>query len=146
VAAWATFSSLVSAGTDVEQLRTLHEKVIRAHQLSNVELLLEDEAADYVVASRGQVSRPTLADRKTRLGSYLHRTTFHEYRDMVEPIVSVSPDGTMGWVIVQVQARGIQVDPSRNKEAFQFVSAWIELYEKRQGRWYRTGNVSNFKE
>lgn len=27
----------------------------------------------------------------------------------------------------------------------QFVSAWIELYKKRDGRWLRTGNVSNFK-
>jgi len=27
----------------------------------------------------------------------------------------------------------------------EFVSAWIELYRKVDGRWMRTGNVSNFR-
>jgi hypothetical protein len=61
---------------------------------------------------------------------------------VTEPIVSVSADGTLGWVVVQVRARGVQGDA---KEPLAFVSAWIELYEKRKGRWVRVGNVSNFK-
>ncbi len=54
------------AGTDADLLRALHEKVIRAHQRGTVELLLEDEAEapDYVVASRGEVTRPSLAERR----------------------------------------------------------------------------------
>ena len=49
------------------------------------------------------------------------------------------------WVIVQVQARGLQVTEQGGKKPLEFVSAWIELYEKRNGRWYRVGNVSNFR-
>ncbi len=142
----AFWGSVAWAGTDVEQLRALHDKVIRAHQQSSIELLLEDEAADYVVAGRGEVTRPTIADRRARLGPYLERTTFQEYRDVAEPVVSVSTDGTLGWVIVQVQARGIQTAPDGKKETVEFMSAWIELYQKRKGRWYRVGNVSNFRE
>ena len=135
-------ASVAGAATDADQLRALHEKVIRAHRESDVELLLEDEAADYVVASRGEVTRPSLEERRSRLGPYLASTTFEEYSDAVEPIVSVSADGTLGWVVVQVRARGVQGEA---KEPLAFVSAWIELYEKRQGRWFRVGNVSNFK-
>ena len=68
-----------------------------------------------------------------------------EYRDLTDPVVQVSGDGTLGWVIVQVEARGSQTNAAGGKTPLEFVSAWIELYEKRDGRWLRTGNVSNFK-
>ena len=134
------------AATDVEALRALHEKVMVAHRQSNVELLLDDEAADYIVASRGEISRPTIVERRERLGPYLRQTAFAEYKDAVEPVITMSKDGTLGWVVVQVQARGVQTGADGKKEPIAFVSAWIELYEKRNGRWYRTGNVSNFKD
>ncbi len=133
------------AGTDIDQLRALHEKVILAHRQSDVEVLLEDEAADYVVASRGEVTRPTLDERKERLGPYLRSATFREYRDLIDPVIQVSSDGTLGWVIVQVQASGVRTTQADRKEPIEFTSAWIELYEKRNGRWFRVGNVSNFK-
>lgn len=124
----------------------LHEKAIRAHQESNIELLLEDDANDYVVANRGEVTRPTRADRRGWLGPYLQQTKFQEYRDVAEPIVTVSADGTLGWVVAQVHARGVRTAPGKQEEAVEFTSAWIELYQKRDSRWYRVGNVSNFKE
>lgn len=127
------------------RLRALHEKVMRAHRESNVDLLLEDEAADYVVASRGEITHPTIEQRRERFGAYLGATTFSEYRDAVEPVVSVSADGTLGWVVVQVEAKGQQRTGPDALEPVEFVSAWIELYEKRDGKWQRTGNVSNFK-
>lgn len=130
---------------DLDLLRALHEKVMDAHRQSNVELLLEDEAADYYVANRGEVTRPSLDERRAALGSYLRRTTFQEYRDVSEPVVRVSSDRTLGWVIVQVQASGVQTTLEGQKKSLEFVSAWIELYEKRDGRWFRVGNVSNFK-
>jgi len=132
-------------GTDIDQLRALHEKVILAHRKSNVEVILEDESADYVVASRGEVTRPTLDERRERLGPYLRSATFREYRDLIDPVIQVSSDGTLGWVIVQVQASGIRTTQADHKEPIEFTSAWIELYEKRNGRWFRVGNVSNFK-
>ena len=127
------------------ELRALHEKVMRAHREKNVELLLEDEAADTVVASRGEITRPTIQQRRERLGGYLKASTFSEYKDLVEPLVSVSADGTLAWVMVQVSAKGTQVTGQGETVPIQFVSAWVELYEKRGGRWWRTGNVSNFK-
>jgi hypothetical protein len=139
-------TSLASAATDVERLMALHEKVIRAHQQNCVELLLEDESTDYVVASRGEVSRPTIAERRARLGPYFERTTFEEYRGVAEPIVTISGDGTLGWVVVQVRVRGEQRGSDGKKQAIAFTSAWIELYKKLDDRWYRVGNVSNFKE
>jgi hypothetical protein len=79
------------------------------------------------------------------LGPYLKATNFRQYRDEVPPVVNVSQDETLGWVIAQVYAQGEQATSDGQVSPIQFISAWIELYEKRDGRWLRTGNVSNFK-
>jgi hypothetical protein len=130
--------------SDRDELLRLHEEVLRAHRESNVDLLLADEPDDYVVANRGEITKPDRKARREMLGPYLKSTKFTTYRDKVPPIVEVSADGSLGWVIVQVEARGEQT-ASRGVEPIEFVSAWIELYQKRDGRWLRVGNVSNFK-
>lgn len=129
------------APADEAVLRDLHAKVVRAHLERRVALLMEDEAADSVVAGRGEITRPTLDERRARFTTYFRDTAFTEYRDLVEPLVHVSADGTLGWVMVQVRALGTRSDGG----PVDFTSAWIELYEKRAGRWWRVGNVSNFK-
>jgi hypothetical protein len=130
---------------DVDMLRSLHDKAIRAHRESDAALLVADQAADMIIVNRGAVTRPSLEERRASFGSYLGRTVFSEYRDLVEPVVKVSSDGSLGWVIVQVGARGVQAMDDGTKKPIEFVSAWIELYEKRDGRWYAVGNVSNFR-
>ena len=131
--------------SDEAVLRALHAKVIQAHRESNPGLLFEDVSEDFVQANRGVITSPTIDERRARFASYLGSTTFAEYRDLVEPVVKVSKDGTLGWVIVQVKARGVQTTDTGKKEPLEFVSAWIELYEKRDGRWISVGNLSNFK-
>lgn len=139
-------SASPSPAGDRARLLALHAEAMAAHRSGDVELLLKDEAQDYVVANRGEISHPTLEERRAFLGPYLRDTRFTEYVDVVPPIVRVSRDGTLGWVIVQVRARGEQVDAEGTRQPLEFESAWISLYEKRGKEWRRVGNVSNFKE
>lgn len=130
---------------DAEQLLALHEEGMRAHRASNVDLLLSAEEDRYTVSSNGHVSHPDRNQRRSFLGPYLESTRFSVYRDQIPPVVQVSKDGSLGWVIVQIEAKGEQTTPSGKVEPLEFVSSWVELYEKRNGRWLRVGNVSNFK-
>jgi hypothetical protein len=134
-----------ATASDEAALRARHAKGIQAHRESNPGLLFEDASEDFIEANRGAITRPTIEERRARFAAYLGSTTFSEYRDLVEPVVKVSKDGTLGWVIVQVQARGVRTTGNGKKEPLEFVGAWIELYEKREGRWVSVGNVSNFK-
>lgn len=138
-------SAAARAADDRATLLKLHDKVMRAHLQSNAGMLLEDESTDYLLASRGEISHPTLDERRAKLAPYLERTTFESYVDLIPPIVTISSDGTLGWVAVQVEANGLQKNDAGGNDPLQFVCAWIELYEKRDGRWLRVGNVSNFK-
>jgi len=127
------------------ELLALHEDVMRAHRESNAELLLRSEAPDSISANRGEMTRPTLDERRARFQQYLRTTRFTEYIDVVPPVVRVSDDGNLGWVIVQVRAAGVQTTQDGSSKPLAFESAWIELYERRESSWYRIGNVSNFK-
>jgi ketosteroid isomerase-like protein len=128
---------------DRAALLALHEEAMEAHRKSDVDLLLRAEADDFVLVNRGEISHPGLEQRRQVLGSYLRGVRFSEYVDTAAPAVHVSADGGTGWLIAQVRARGTEVAGAGR--ALQFESAWIELYEKRDGRWRRVGNVSNFK-
>jgi hypothetical protein len=125
------------------RLLALHEQAMEAHRKGDVELLLRADAEDFVLGSRGQISRPSLEQRRQFLGPYLRGVRFAEYIDVVAPVVHVSADGTMGWVVAQIKARGTELGGAGR--SVEFESAWIELYEKRGGAWRRVGNVSNFK-
>lgn len=140
------FMSCASSKTgDEDQLLALHEEALQAHRESNIDLLLKAEEDRYTIASNGAVSHPDREARRGGLGPYLEATRFSVYRDQIPPVVQVSADGSLGWVIVQVEAKGEQTEPDGTVVPLEFVSAWIELYEKRGGRWLRVGNVSNFK-
>ena len=127
------------------ELLALHEEVMRAHRESNADLLMRSEAPESVSANRGQITQPTLEERRARFQQYLGTTRFTEYIDLVPPIVRVSNDGSLGWVIVQVRGAGVQTTQDGGSKPLAFESAWIELYERRGSSWFRVGNVSNFK-
>lgn len=127
------------------QLLQLHEQVMAAHRSSDVDLLFRAEAPDYLLANRGEVSNPGWQARRDRFAAYFASTRFAEYLDTVPPVAQVAADGSLGWVVAQVRGRGERGTGSDAREPVAFESAWIELYEKRQGSWWRVGNVSNFR-
>ena len=131
--------------TDKEILLDMHQKIIQAHLETNVQSWLDMESDEYISANGGVISYESKAERRAGREPYLRATTFNEYRDVVEPIVKISEDGTLGWVIVQVKVSGVQKTQSGAEVPVAFESAWIELYEKRNGRWLCVGNVSNMK-
>jgi len=128
-----------------ESLLAAHREVLEAHRTGDLQAWLDGESDDYVLADRGEVSRPKKAERGAQIGPYLKRTRFTEYKDLIEPIVCISQDESLAWVVVQVGASGVQKRDDGTEGPIRFVSAWIELYEKRGERWLRVGNVSNFK-
>ncbi len=130
---------------DEKRLVDMHKKVLQYHIENNLEAWMRDESESYTIANRGQIDHPTIAQRKARLAPYLNSTTFSEYRDLVDPIVKVSNDGSLGWVICQVKVVGESAMEGGAKAPFESVWAWIELYEKQKGEWKRIGNVSNRK-
>lgn len=131
--------------SDEQSLLKLHQAGLRAHIESDIDALLATQAENFVLLNRGEISSPSKQRRREFLGPYLARTRFEFYRDTIEPIVKVSRDGSLGWVMAQVQARGSGVTAQGEHQPVEFVVAWIELYERQGHDWISIGNASSFK-
>ena len=145
IAAAGCTTAQIDTAAEEQMLLDLHANVLRAHLEDDVEGWLAHESEEMVVASRGEIIRPTSEERREQRERYLTAAQFETYRDVQPPIVTVSDDGTLGWVVCQVEGSGNYVDEAGQSVPIQFVSAWIEMYRKTEGTWQMVGNVSNFK-
>jgi hypothetical protein len=128
---------------DVERILNLHRELIESHLNYDAEGVLAAEPEQITVVSRGEVHFPSKTERSVQYRRYLKNAEFSEYRDLIAPIVKVSADGTLGWLITRVKITGTLSDGGEKTVPIDAVWAWIELYEKRDGRWFRVGEVSN---
>jgi hypothetical protein len=132
--------------TDEQALMRLHRVFMDDHLFGRSSGMKEGLAESVVIVTRGEVQPLSGDETLQSLKWILTRTDYTVYDDLIRPVVRVSNDGTLGWVIVQVAARGVQIDEEGNPAGpLEFVSAWVELYEKVDGSWRMNGNVSNFQ-
>ena len=133
------------SNSDMEEILKLHQALLESHIRSDVDGVLAAESEQLVVVSGGKVEFPTKAERFHQFERYLNSVEFDEYRDLVSPIVRVSDDRTLGWLIAQVKIAGRQTTSDGEQIPVDAIWAWIELYEKHDSRWIRVGEVSNVK-
>ena len=91
-----------------EEILALHKASIDAHLNRDVDFFTRNVAEDYVIVSRADIFYPTKEETRAQFSNYLNRTTFSEYRDLRDPIIGFSEDGSVAWSIVQVKVAGMQ--------------------------------------
>ena len=131
--------------SDADEILKIHEALLAAHLANNIKGVLAAEADTILVVGRGEVRLASKEERIRQFGRYLERSEFEQYRDVIPPIIRVSADGTMGWLVAQVRIVGDETGDGGARVPIESTWAWIELYEKREGRWVRIGEVSSLK-
>ena len=117
-----------------------------AHLEESTDGLDDHFGKEVVFVNSGKVETRTGAEALQGLGRIFSNRDYTVYDDLIRPQVKVSEDGTLGWVIVRITARGIRLDESGSPTGpLEFVCAWISTYEKQSGKWKMIGNVSNFE-
>jgi len=141
-------AALVSCQTrpDIDNWKSeildLHKKFIDDHLNKNIDSFIEDYAEDYIFVANGEISHRTKDVFKASFSDYLNSTTFLEYRDLEEPFIGFSKDGSLAWSIVKVKVAGSQNLKEGSQKDFDVTYAWITLYERQGDRWIRTVEVS----
>ena len=136
-------ATTVDRDADIAALEALHASVLEVHRNGDVDAWMNQEAETVISANRGVISFPSREERRARREGYLSSTTFDVYRDLRPPVVMVSEDGTLGWVVAEVEMKGTSSSEDGALTPVQGIWAWIELYEKQNGVWKAVGNVSN---
>ena len=140
---WSTPLPAQDISGDVRELQRLHRELLEAHRTRDVDRWMAVEAPEYVSANGGRVTFPEFSERRVQRSAYLGNTTFDVYRDLREPLVRVSEDGSLGWLIAEVEVAGNSSSASGESRSFHDVWAWVELYENVDGSWRLVGNASN---
>jgi hypothetical protein len=120
-------------------LLQLHESVRRAHFETDVDQLLANDADEWINVRDANIVRRRREEDVRTFTEYFDGATYHEWDDIESPIVSVSKDATLAWMIVNVR-----VSRTKGGEELRFRYAGIETFEKRDGRWIKVVEVGTF--
>jgi hypothetical protein len=83
------------------EILSLHQKTSDAHWKKNVEFFVKDISEDYFSVGNGEMRNLGREEITSQFERYLHSTMFTEYRDVREPIVGFSKDGSMAWSVAR---------------------------------------------
>ena len=127
-----------------EEILALHKASLDAHLEKNIPFFTQNVSDKFISVSRGEINKPSKEETTTMFTNYLENTEFSVYRDLQEPIIGFSKDGSVAWSIVQVKVSGKQ-KINEEEEYLDFISSWIMLYERQGDKWVKLVNASSFK-
>ena len=142
----ADFRAPDSIITEEQKLMRLHRIIMDGHLFGQTEEMKMNQSDSMIIVSAGEIYHVAGNQPDAMIDRIMSNRDYTRYDDLVRPIISISEDGTMGWVIAQIAAEGIRFDETGNPTGpLEFVCSWIELYEKEDGIWKMKGNVSTFQ-
>jgi hypothetical protein len=144
-AACASAQTAANLEREKAELLRLHKSAREAHFKTDVDLLFENSPEEMISVSRGKVSRSGRAEGRKMFAEYFRGAKYYEWDDLEEPVIRVSKDASMAWMITRIRVRRVQRDAAGAEREEKFIYAGIMTYEKRGGRWVRVANVSTFE-
>jgi len=143
--AWPTSAGAQpSAALEKEkaELLRLHKSDREAHFKTDVDALLANSPEEFISVGRGKINRSSKDDARKMFTGYFRDAKYYEWDDVEEPIIRISNDASMAWMITRTRVRRVQKKTDGAEQEKKFVYAGIMTYEKRDGRWVRVANVS----
>jgi hypothetical protein len=134
------------ADTERAELLKIHQSEREAHFKTDVNLMLERFPEEIISLRDGKIHKSTKVEYRKRFEEYFRGAKYYEWEDLEPPIIRVSKDASMAWMIVRVKVRRILKDePAGDEKESKFIYAGIWTYEKQGGKWTRLANVSTFE-
>ena len=127
------------------ELLSLHETTRQAHLRSDAAPIAATIGDQLLLAENGALRRQSNAEVAQFFTGYFKRVRYQEWRDVSPPVVTISPDGRMAWMAVELEARYTRADkPAEGQKTFK--SSWIATYELDDCKWRMTGIASDVVE
>lgn len=124
------------------ELLALHQADRRAHFAHDINALVGSLPPELIYVRDGKIERQTSEALRKRFTEYFARAQFSAWDDLEPPIIRVSPDGQMGWMIVRVKLTYTETGAAEKKTPVETVMAWMSAYEKREGKWLHVANTT----
>jgi hypothetical protein len=125
-----------------QELLAIHARERQAHFATDANAMVAPFAETIIDVRNGTIQRIPREDMRRNFEEYFKNTTYYEWDDLEPPIVQVSQDASLGWMITRVKVRRAQTDDAGVTHEREFIYAGILTYEKHAGAWVCTANVS----
>ncbi len=126
------------------ELLALHQADRRAHFRRDVNALVANLPPEFIYLRDGKIRTQSPEDLRKQFTQYFQAAEFSAWDDLESPIIHVSADGQMGWMVVRVKIAYLKTDSAGKKTQEQSVIAWMSVYEKHDGKWLHVANASTF--
>ena len=127
------------------RLLQLHERALRAHLENDAQAFLAAYASQWYDVRNTGIRLRTKEEALPPIEHYFQRTHFSEITEMVAPIIHLSTDASMAWVIGEMRVRATQEVSEEKERDFSFRCAWVSIYEKHEGEWAQVVDASSFQ-
>lgn len=118
----------------IKELLELHNLQRNAHFNRDAKLLVSIQADNFIEISSGKINNPKKEDLIKRFQSYFDAVTFIEWDDIKPPIIQVSEDATLAYMLV---SKRVRLKTKDNKEQTS-IFAWTSTFQKIKGKWMMT--------
>jgi hypothetical protein len=132
----------VAQKNGVRELLALHQADRRAHLDHDIQHLLAGVGGELLDVRDGGINHLSRDAVRKQFAEYFQTAQFTAWNDVEPPIVRVSGDGSMGWMIVRVRITYTEKDRSGKSVLQDAVMAWMSVYEKHNGKWTMTAVTS----
>ena len=126
------------------ELLTLHKEERKAHFDHNITFLVSHVAPHMLDVRDGRVNRVSPDSVREKFVQYFKNSHFSAWDDVEPPVVHVSADGTVAWMILHVRIAYATTDSSGKTTNEDTEGAWMSTYEKQNGTWIMTAVTSTF--
>ena len=127
------------------RLLQLHENALRAHFENDAKTFLAQYASEWYDVRNAGVRLRTKAEAFPAIERYFKRTHFSDVSEIGAPIIHLSADASMAWVIGTIQVRATQDGSDGQEQDFSFQCAFVSIYEKHEGEWAQVVDASSFQ-
>ncbi|HLX39767.1 MAG TPA: hypothetical protein VKR42_04505 [Ktedonobacteraceae bacterium] len=127
------------------RLLQLHKSALQAHFEKDTGTFLAAYASQWYDVRSAGIRLRTKEDALPTIERYFQRTHFSDISEIVAPIIHLSTDASMAWVIGEIRVRATQEMSDKEERDFSFHCTWVSIYEKHEGEWAQVVDASSFQ-
>lgn len=127
------------------RLLQLYKSGLQAHFENDAKTFLAEYASEWYEVRNAGVRLRTKEKALPSIEQYFKRTHFFDISELAAPIIHISADASMAWVIGQINVRASQDVPGEKERDFSFRCAWVSIYEKQEGQWLQVVDAPSFQ-
>ena len=133
------FSTLAFAASpiaDRDALLKLHTLDRDGHLKGDADLITAPLGPTITEVAGGHVNTINRDSAKQKFADYLRTVKYTAWDDTKEPVIKISSDGKMAWMLVEIKVEVAPVDKPEGKQTF--MNSAIQTYEKGPNGWQMT--------